>query len=308
MTNSELKTNPLVTIIGAGPVGVALAGKLTRSGVPIAALYGRTFEQAEEAAGDAGVVGASCEVSALAQQADVIIIAVADHRVPEVAAEYLKKGLIGSHHVVLHTCGAWAAHEVLSCLVGHVNAVGTLHPLASISSRKGAFSRLNGASFGIEGDVEAVAMAERLVSLMGCKPLRLLTEQMPLYHAGAAIGSNLIVAVMDLARKAFEAAGVPPEEVVPALVPLLRSTVDNLEQQGLPDALTGPVARGDVLTIERHLGALDRSVPDVASLYRLLGHEVLSVALRKLPSFEAKVANKLRALFETKAKKPAHSS
>jgi predicted short-subunit dehydrogenase-like oxidoreductase (DUF2520 family) len=233
----------------------------------------------------------------LVQQADVAIIAVADDKVEAVAKEYLEKGVLGRGQIVLHTCGAWAAEELLAGLRGKVRAVGTMHPLASISSRKQAFARLERVSFGVEGDQEAVAVAERLVAFMGGKTLRLERSQMPLYHAGAAIGSNVVVAVVELARRALEGAGIHPDHVVGALVPLLRSTAKNLEDHGLPHALTGPVARGDVKTIERHLGAIDHAVPDVGSLYRQLGHEVLALAEKKAPAFEAKVAARLRELF-----------
>lgn len=288
---------PLVTIIGTGPVGVALAGKLTRSGVPVAAIYGKTFAEADAAAAEAGVMALACEVPSLVQQADVAIIAVADDKVEAVAKEYLDKGVFGPRQIVLHTCGAWAAEDLLGALQGKVKAVGTLHPLASISSRKQAFARLERVSFGVQGDADAVAMADRLVAFMGGKPLRLERSQMPLYHAGAAIGSNLVVAVIDLARRALEGAGIHPDHVVGALVPLLRSTTKNLEDHGLPHALTGPVARGDVKTIERHLTAIDKTVPDVASLYRQLGHEVLDLAEKKMPEFEAKASARLRKLF-----------
>ena len=298
-----VKMTPLVTIIGTGPVGVALAGKLTRAGVPVAAIYGKTFAEADAAAADAGVMALACEVPTLVQQADVAIIAVADAKVEAVAMEYLERGVIGARQIVLHTCGAWAAEELLMPLRGKVKAVGTLHPLASVSSRKQAFARLDRVSFGIEGDEEAVAMALRLVTFMGGKPLRLERSQMPLYHAGAAIGSNLVVAVVDLARRALEGAGIHPDHVVGALVPLLRSATKNLEDHGLPHALTGPVARGDVRTIERHLGAIDLTVPDVSSLYRQLGHEVLALAEKKVPAFEAKVAARLRELFSGPAER-----
>lgn len=293
--NSE--PTPLVVIIGAGPVGVALAGKLVRSGVPVAALYGRTVEQAEAAAAEAGVLGLSGRVTSLVRAADVAIIAVADHRVAAVTDEYLRSGVLGSHTVVLHTCGAWAAHELLGNVVGAVKAVGTLHPLASITSRTSAFTRLASAFFGVQGCPVAVDMASRLATLMGGKVLPINTEAMPLYHAGAALGSNVIVAVIDMARQVFESAGVPAAIALPALLPLLRSAADNLEQHGLPQALSGPIARGDVLTVERHLAALDQAMPAVAKIYRQLGHQVLAVAERKAPAFEIAAAARLRAIF-----------
>lgn len=288
---------PLVTLVGAGPVGAGLAGKLVRSGVPVAALYGRTERQAMEAAISAGVLGLCEDVSELVRGADVVIVAVSDSRIGEVAEDYARKGVIGSNQVVLHTSGAWAAEELLAGLRGKVKGLGTLHPLASLSQRAQAHARLHQASFAVEGDDVALPVARRLVHRMGGTPMALAPGKMPLYHAGAAIGSNLVVALVDLARRVLTTAGVDPSHVVPALVPLLRSTADNLARQGLPQALTGPVARGDVGTVERHLHALETALPDVAALYRRLGQEVLQVAEARMPELEGKVRETLRGLF-----------
>ncbi len=301
---------PLVTIVGAGPVGTALAGRLTRSGVPVAALYGRTVEQAAVAGLHAGVLGLCKEVSPLVKSANVAIVAVADSKIGAVAEAALAQGIVGAHQVVLHTSGAWAAEEVLATISARVKAVGTLHPLASLSQRPRAHERLAHAAYAVEGQPEARQVAERLVSMMKGRALPLLPAKMPLYHAGAAIASNLVVALMNLARRVFEAAGVDALHVVPALVPLLRSTAENLSQQGLPQALTGPVARGDVTTVQRHLTALEAAVPDVADLYRRLGAEVLAVAAERIPELEKSVLKALQDLFvlESSASKDRNKS
>ena len=110
------------------------------------------------------------------------------------------------------------------------------------------------------------------------------------------LASNYVVALGELARGLLVTAGVAPDEALPALVPLMSSVVQNLAHAGLPGALTGPVERGDVSTVERHLEALERRAPGVVPLYRAMGHEVLRIALGKGP-LEADVIARLNALF-----------
>ena len=286
----------LVTIIGSGPVGTALAARLTRAGVPVAAIYGRTPEQAAHAGLHAGVLGLCSEVPSVVKSAMVSILAVSDKKIGGVARDSLERGILTAHQVVLHTSGGWAARDVLATVANKVEALGTLHPLASLSEHAGGHTRLARATFAVEGDPQAVIMAQRLVEIMTGKSLLLEPAQMPLYHAAAVLSSNYIVALVSLASRVLEAAGVKTADVVPALVPLLRSTVDNLAAQGLPQALTGPMARGDVATVQRHLRALQAAVPDVAEFYGKLGSEVLALATQRKPGLDNETARQLRNL------------
>lgn len=292
----EPEVTPLVTIVGAGPMGMALAARLTRAGVPVAAIYGRTSVQAADAGLLAGVLGLCAEVPPLVRAADVAVIAVADSKMTGAAESAFARGIIRPHQVVLHTSGAWPAEEALGVLVGKVKAVGTLHPLASLSERSRSHERLTGAAFAVEGAPAAVRMASLLVAAMKGRALPLAAEKLPLYHAGAAMGSNLVVALVNLARQVLEAAGVEAAHVVPALVPLLRSTAENLQRQGLPQALTGPVARGDVKTVERHLRALAAASPHLLDLYRRLGLELVLIAEKRLPALDGHVLGALRSV------------
>lgn len=108
--------------------------------------------------------------------------------------------------------------------------------------------------------------------------------------------SNYVVALADLGRSLLVEAGVPEDQALPALIPLMTSVVQNLAQVGLPGALTGPVERGDVGTVERHLAALKARAPQVVDLYRLAGREVLRLAVSKGP-LDSDGVRKLQALF-----------
>jgi predicted short-subunit dehydrogenase-like oxidoreductase (DUF2520 family) len=289
--------NPLVFIIGAGMVGTLLAGKLTRAGVPVAGLHGRKSELSDAASALAGVVGTSGELPEILAECDVVVVAVRDTRVPEVAERLVKEGRLKPHHLVLHTSGSRPASEALAGVRGHVRGVGTLHPLVAITDAPSALDNLRGAAFGIEGDEQAVRAALRLVREMGGRPLRLRPETMALYHAGAVMASNYVVALADLARGLFVEAGVPEEDALPAVLPLLGSAVRNLVEVGLPSALTGPVVRGDVVSVERHLEAIATSTPPLLDLYRRLGQEVLRIARTRVTELGAEEIRRFSDLF-----------
>jgi predicted short-subunit dehydrogenase-like oxidoreductase (DUF2520 family) len=200
--------------------------------------------------------------------------------------------------VVLHTSGANASAEVLAAARPHVRAVGTLHPLVSFADPHVAIEALKSIAFGIEGDEPAIAVARKLVRALGARSVVIDAKDMPLYHVGAVIAANYVVALADMARELFVKAGVPKEEALPALIPLLASVVQNLSQLGLPGALTGPVQRGDVSSVEQHLRILEQRAPEMLDLYRLVGRDVLRLATEK-SALEPSTVARLETLFQS---------
>src|SRR5204863_2652580 len=121
-------------------------------------------------------------------------------RIPELAARLVAEKRLRKDQVVLHTSGSLPAAEALAAARGKVAGVGTLHPLIAVTDAPGALENLAGAAFGIEGDEEAVRRARKLVRMMGGRELELRAEDMALYHAGAVVASNYVVALADIAR------------------------------------------------------------------------------------------------------------
>jgi predicted short-subunit dehydrogenase-like oxidoreductase (DUF2520 family) len=287
---------PSVFIMGAGVVGTALAARLVRAGLPVTGLHGRQVELTDAARAISGVVGSTGEVPQIMSESDVVIISVRDDRVPEVAERLAREGRLRREQILLHTSGANPARTILAAAVPHVRAVGTLHPLVSFADARVAVEELQQVAFGIEGDEAARAMAKRIVRALGARAVILEAENLALYHAGAVMASNYVVALADTAQSLMIKAGVPPNQALPVLIPLLTSVVQNLAQLGLPGALTGPVARGDVASVERHLATLEARAPELVALYRLVGRDVLRLA-REKSQLDPAGAARLEALF-----------
>ncbi len=291
---------PSVFIMGAGVVGTALAARLVRAGVPVTGLHGRQVELTGAAGASSGVVRSTGEIPPRLSDSDAVIISVRDDRIPEVAARLAGEGRLRRGQILLHTSGANPARSILAAAVPHVRAVGTLHPLLSFADPRLAVEGEGEIAFGIEGDAPALAVAQRLVRALGAQSVILEAENLALYHAGAVIASNYVVAMADTAQALLGKAGVPAEQALAVLIPLLASVVQNLAQIGLPGALTGPVERGDVGVVERHLGALAARAPELVELYRVVGRDVLRLAREKARLAPADAA-RLEALLSATA-------
>ncbi|HVZ71698.1 MAG TPA: Rossmann-like and DUF2520 domain-containing protein [Polyangia bacterium] len=284
---------PSVFVMGAGVVGTALAAWLGRAGVPLVGLHGR---QSDELRSLSGVVASVGEIPDLASTADVVVIAVRDERIPEVAKRLADEGRLRDHQVLLHTSGALASAGVLAVARPRVRGVGTLHPLLSFADARLAIAGVPGVAFAVEGDASAREAATRIVRALGARVVTLDAKGLPLYHAGAVLASNYVVALGDLARRLLLSAGVPADEALPALVPLMSSVVQNLAALGLPGALTGPVERGDASTVEAHLRALAADAPELVGVYQTLGRDVLRLA-REKSGLAPDVVARLASLF-----------
>jgi predicted short-subunit dehydrogenase-like oxidoreductase (DUF2520 family) len=185
----------------------------------------------------------------LGQDGDLWILCVPDMAVAQVA------GSISPGPWVAHVAGALP----LSALDPHVNRF-SLHPLQTFVRWRGA-EQLDGAWCAVTAETdEAEARADWLAKILGLRAFPLADRERPLYHAAAVMTSNYLVTLYRAASRLILSTGAPPE----ALIPLLRRTVDNGFE------LTGPIARGDWETVERHISAIRDAVPELEVVYRTL--------------------------------------
>jgi predicted short-subunit dehydrogenase-like oxidoreductase (DUF2520 family) len=186
---------------------------------------------------------------AVEPEAGLVVLCVPDEAISEVAA-----GI---------AVGPWVAHvsgaTPLGALEPHLRRL-SVHPLQTFTRARGA-EQLDGAWAAVTAESdEARAAGFWLAETLGLRPFELDDTARPLYHAGAAIASNYLVTLHEVAADLFRAAGAPPE----ALVPLMRRTIENGFE------LTGPIERGDWETVEAHRRAIRAARPDLESLYDVL--------------------------------------
>jgi predicted short-subunit dehydrogenase-like oxidoreductase (DUF2520 family) len=280
-------TAPRVFVMGAGRVATALAGALARAqgpaGVSVLGLWARDPGAAHAAAQVAGVPASGPDLPGRVRDADIVIVAVRDQAIAEVAGRLVDAGLVGTGQVLIQCSGARSAAEALGPAHTHAGGAGTMHPLRAIAEPRSAMDTLAGTIFGIEGNARGLPAAQTLVTAIGGKPLVLAAEHMTRYHTAAAIASNYAVALIDAAAALLGRAGIDETDAVAALVPLIQGSLANVTARGIAGALTGPIRRGDTGTVERHLQALT-DAPDLDALYRLLGRRTVDIARRALGS------------------------
>jgi len=280
-----------VAIIGAGVLGTAMGILMRRAGYDIAAVCSpnrRSAQVARSLIGAGDVVG---DNGLAAMGADLVLLAVPDKAIASVAIEVAAGGAMKRGAVVAHCAGGLPA-GVLSGVTAAGGHRGAIHPLQSFADVDTAVRMLPETFFFLEGDDEAVDVLRSVVIALDGRPVQIQGPDKALYHAGAAAASNFLVTLIDYAVTLFFQAGVPRDAALAALLPLIKGTVANLESVGLPDALTGPIARGDLGTVKRHLRALEKMPGDMARLYRLMARKTISLGVAK-GSLEKEDARKL---------------
>ena len=203
-----------------------------------------------------------------------LFLTVPDDVLPEMAHALAAQGPAPEGCAAFHCSGALSV-EVLAPLHARGYHVGSLHPLQALAHPISGADRLRGSWFAVSGEPEALGVARRLVAELDGETLSIAVNRRPLYHAAAVVASNYLPVLLALAARLLVHAGAREEEAVPALLPLMRGTLENIGELGLAAALTGPIARGDVETVRLHL----RTLPErEARLYRELGREAVELA------------------------------
>ena len=250
----------IVSIIGVGRVGGALAIALPTDKYTIENLIGR----AETAA----------EIST-----DIVFITTQDSEIVAVAESLVGKLKPGT--LVYHTSGSNPS-SILDALKDAGCKTGSIHPLVSVSRPELGPERFRGAYFCVEGVDEAVTLGKQIVADLGGKPFAIDTKFKTLYHASAVTACGHLVALFDAAVEMMTKVGLSDADAKEILLPLVTSTVQNLGEQTTAAALTGTFARADIETFTRHLGALNQYVSDdLLEIYLLLGERSLELAAKQ---------------------------
>jgi predicted short-subunit dehydrogenase-like oxidoreductase (DUF2520 family) len=213
-----------------------------------------------------------------------VFLAVPDSAVGDLAQALAALGPAPDGCSAFHLSGAMST-EVLAPLHASGYAVGSFHPLQAIAHPVTGAERLPGSWVAVTGAPDATATARRLAGAVGCPVISVPESRRPLYHAAAVMVSNFLPPLVDAACRLLERAGIPYDEALPALLPLVRGTLENIQERGVDGAVTGPIRRGDVDTVGLHLRALEG---DDRRLYAVLGVELVRMLRTTLPEDTAR--------------------
>lgn len=278
-----------ISIIGIGRVGGALAIALAKNGYEIENLVARKKENLEKIFIKSNILTEN-ELNQISS--DIIFITTQDFEIENVAKS-LAANLLDKP-TVFHTSGSLSS-EILQSLKAIDCKIGSIHPLVSISDARLGAERLTGAYFCVEGDDDAVRIAQEIVENLGGKSFSIETKYKTLYHASATAACGHLVALIDVAIEMLSKCGLNEKNAQEILLPLIKSTVENLSSQTTAAALTGIFARADVETLEKHIGVLQKNVSGEAlEVYLQLGNR--SAHLAKMSEANAENLKKMRSL------------
>jgi predicted short-subunit dehydrogenase-like oxidoreductase (DUF2520 family) len=273
----RLSKRPRVAIVGAGNLAGALGVALRAAGYRIELIISRTgATSVRRARRLAQEIGASSSVATQAQiRAEVVWFCVPDAAISSVA-DSLVAAADWKGKVALHSSGALTSDE-LGVLQGLGAAVASVHPLMTFV--RGSRPQLAAVPFAIEGDRKAVRTAGAMVRDLRGHSFAIRKERKQAYHAWGMFVSPLLTALLASSESLAAAAGVSRKAARQRMLPILRQTLANYVRLGAAASFSGPIARGDIETIKKHLQIL-RKVPEAREVYLALAR----VALRRLPA------------------------
>jgi predicted short-subunit dehydrogenase-like oxidoreductase (DUF2520 family) len=283
--------SPRIAFIGAGRVAAALARGFARGGHRVVAAASR---RASSARGIAAAVE-GCRVGespqAAADDADLVFLTVPDDAIAAVAAAVEWR----AGQSVVHCSGATEL-AALAPAAARGAQTGGFHPLQNFADPETALAGLAGCAVAIEADEPLAAALRQLAAAVRARPIELPHGARALYHCAGSFAAPFVVAALHEAVKIWRGFGMTEHEALAALVPLSRGVLDAVERDGTVRALAGPIARGDVGTVVRHLDALATLDGDTAAFYRALAARVVPIAVEKGTLDAAKAAVLARLL------------
>lgn len=267
---------PDAGFIGAGTVGTALAVRLRGRGYGVTAVASRTRASAERLAGMVDGCRACDSPQAVADAADLVFITTPDAAIPQVAARVKWRPGQG----VVHCSGADSL-DILAPAAECGALRGGFHPLQTFATVAYAIENIPGSTFALEADGDLLATLKEMAAALGGHWIELRPGDKVAYHAAAVMACNYLITLVKLSTDLWKTFGVSTPEATQALLPLLRGSLNNLDNVGLPHSLTGPIARGDSGTVRKHLAALSERAPGLLPAYEELGRQTVPIALAK---------------------------
>jgi predicted short-subunit dehydrogenase-like oxidoreductase (DUF2520 family) len=269
-----------LSIIGCGNLGKAL-GRLWANADCIALqdVLNRSIESAAQAV---TFIGAGRPVSSFMElrPADIFLVACPDDQITACCDALAKTGILMPGTVVFHCSGALRS-TALTTAANHGALIASIHPIRSFAAPDQVARSFSGTYCGAEGDPGAIAILKDVFSAIGGTLVSIDANAKTVYHAAAVFASNYLVTLIDVALDAYLKAGVPRETALRLMEPLVRETVDNVFRLGPADALSGPIARGDVKTVVRQYRAVKMWDKRRGALYKLLGKLTSEIAKRR---------------------------
>ncbi len=275
-----------IGFIGAGRVGCSLGKYLADKGKPVTGFYSKSYENAAKAAQFASTddlpVRAYRDMEELAALSDTLIIATPDDEIGKVWD--CMKGMSINERVICHVSGSLSS-DVFQGIEKKQAYGASVHPLLAFRDKFSSYQQLHHGFFTLEGDKTALRNLETLLQELGNSYRIIAKEDKAVYHCAASILSNDVLSLLETGFGLLQRCGFTEEEARESAASLIQGNVENILKNGTISSMTGPIPRGDAMTVEKHLQVLKGEEREI---YLLLGRKLLRMAEEKEPEKDFK--------------------
>lgn len=266
-----------IGFIGAGRVGCSIGKYLSVSGIDIAGYYDISAEAADSAAAFTDSESFS-KIEELVLHSSLLFLTTPDGRIQDTWETI--RPLSIAQKIICHCSGALPSDAFTG--IEKTGAAGcSFHPMLPFSDRFSSYEQLKHSFFTIEGQKDAVKTVSELFTGLGNTVCQIPGECKPKYHAAASILSNQVIAALDTGYRLLEECGFSREDARQATKELVVQNIENVLRHDCAQALTGPIERGDIQTVRKHLNCLNE---EDQNLYQTLGLKLVQIAKMKNPS------------------------
>ncbi|MGI6718534.1 MAG: Rossmann-like and DUF2520 domain-containing protein [Bacteroidales bacterium] len=267
-----------IGFFGAGKVGTSLAVYFKNCKLKVNGFYNRTLEKAKVAC-ELSNTKVYYNIKELILENDIIFLTVSDDSISAVLKLIIENesNSILKYKIFIHTSGVHSS-AILKDLNNYDAEYCSMHPLLAINNYKIAVDNLAETFFCLDGTPKATEISSLLLKFTNNKFFCIESDKKPLYHGAACVISNYLVTLADFSFKMFEEAGLDRNTSKQAIKPLIQSTLDNiLKSEKIESALTGPIKRGDIKTVKKHLLSLEAEMPEFVDFYKFLGRQTVKM-------------------------------
>lgn len=262
--------------IGAGTVGIALASRLNAKDYRIVSVFSRSYESMTKMTSRIPGCKAATSYQEVADSSDIVFITTPDGEIGKVVSQITWS----EGKSVIHCSGADST-EVLAPAKHSGAQTGAFHPLQTFAGINEAIENIPGSTFAIEAEEPLLTELKKMAIALGGRYIQLEADDKVIYHAAAVMACNFLVTLIKEATDLWKTFDIPTSQATQALLPLIKGTINNIENVGIPDCLTGPIARGDIGTVRKHIEALEKTAPSVLPTYLQMGLKTVPIALAK---------------------------
>jgi predicted short-subunit dehydrogenase-like oxidoreductase (DUF2520 family) len=244
-----------IAFIGAGNVAWHLSHALSAAGYPITAIASKRRSSAKKLAQCFSAAYGTDVATIIGNDEACLFITAPDSAIASIAHYLCRKRLLRKNQLVVHTSGLFGT-RVINCVKAFDSLPLSMHPAYSFSSRSHSKNEFHDVWFVLQGSKAALRRGKEMVKAVKGKHTVIAEAKKPLYHLALVFASNLFVGIEDMSIELLAKCGITRKAAQELVVPLVNSTFQDIQTKGTRDALTGPMERGDIATIKKHLAAL----------------------------------------------------